>query len=475
MVAIFFGAFMSTLAMSMINVAIPNLMSHFQTDLDSVQWTLTGFMLATGIIAPVTGYLGDRFTFKRLYVFALIGFTIASFLCSIAWSIESLVAFRILQGLFNGIIMPTTMTIIYQIVTREKQAFAISLWSVSAMLAPAIGPTLSGWLIQYMSWKWLFLINLPVGLISIILAIRMIPSYRLRTPKGFDVPGLVTVVASSLSLLIAFSEGHKWGWSSWQTLSLIIFGVVTLALFIWRELAVAEPLLNIRVFQNKRYTFAIIVNCIMTMSLYSGVYLTPLFLQSIQHTTPVDVGLILLPASAAMALITPVVGKLYARVGPFLLSVLGVVFIAVGTWAMSRLTVDVSHTYVVLWMMVRNIGIALAMTPVTNAGMEELAREQYGHASSVNNWVRQVIGSFSIGLFTSMFAARSTTHATDLAVSGTVSKAEILPHAFTMSINDVFLLATIVVVIALPFAFTLRNRSKQPASHQTGQQVTAKS
>ncbi|MGZ4134332.1 MAG: DHA2 family efflux MFS transporter permease subunit, partial [Tumebacillaceae bacterium] len=395
MVAIFFGAFMSTLAMSMINVAIPNLMSHFQTDLDSVQWTLTGFMLATGIIAPVTGYLGDRFTFKRLYVFALIGFTIASFLCSIAWNIESLVAFRILQGLFNGIIMPTTMTIIYQIVTREKQAFAISLWSVSAMLAPAIGPTLSGWLIQYMSWKWLFLINLPVGVISIILAIRMIPSYRLRTPKGFDVPGLVTVVASSLSLLIAFSEGHKWGWSSWQTLSLIVFGVVTLALFIWRELAVAEPLLNIRVFQNKRYTFAIIVNCIMTMSLYSGVYLTPLFLQSIQHTTPVDVGLILLPASAAMALITPVVGKLYARVGPFLLSVLGVVFIAVGTWAMSRLTIDVSHTYVVLWMMVRNIGIALAMTPVTNAGMEELAREQYGHASSVNNWVRQVIGSFS--------------------------------------------------------------------------------
>ncbi|EOO99147.1 hypothetical protein II1_05443 [Bacillus cereus MC118] len=143
-IAIFFGSFLSILNMSTINVAIPEIMRYFQTDLGSVQWTLTGFILATGIIAPITGYLGDRYSYKYLYFFSLLGFTLFSALCAFAWNISSLIGFRILQGVFCGLIMPTTMAIIYQVIAKEKQALAMSIWSISATLAPALGPTLSG-------------------------------------------------------------------------------------------------------------------------------------------------------------------------------------------------------------------------------------------------------------------------------------------------------------------------------------------
>ncbi|MGF7030265.1 EmrB/QacA subfamily drug resistance transporter [Paenibacillus mucilaginosus] len=462
LIGIFFGSFLAILGVSTINVAIPVLMEDFGTGLDMVQWTLTGFMLATGIIAPITGYLGDRFSTKYLYVFALVGFTLMSGLCAAAWNIESLIAFRILQGVFSGMVMPTTMTIIYQVIPRERQPFAISMWSLSAMLAPALGPTIAGWLIQIFDWHSLFLMNLPFGIVAIYVAIRNIPYYRMTAPKTFDLPGFVTVILSSASLLVAFSNAHTWGWGSWQTLSLLAVGLISLILFIRRENRVAEPLLNLRVLKYPVYTYTLILSCIITVSLYSGTYLTPVFLQNIQHVSALDTGLILLPASLAMAVFMPITGKLYTKIGPMPLVIAGILLIAVGTLAMAQLTVGVSHTYIILWMTVRNIGIALATMPASNAGMEVIPRELSGHASSVNNWIRQGLGSFSIGLFTSMLASRVSVHSADLAqTGGAAGQAAIGAQAFTMSVNDVYWAATVVVLIGLPFTLTLRRRKNQ--------------
>ncbi|MEK8127761.1 DHA2 family efflux MFS transporter permease subunit [Paenibacillus filicis] len=462
LIGIFLGSFVSLLGMSTINVAIPVLMREFQTDLGMVQWTLTGFMLATGIISPITGYLGDKFSTKYLYVIALIGFTLMSGLCAIAWNVESLIAFRVLQGIFSGMVMPATMTIIYQVIPRERQAFALSMWSLSAMLAPALGPTLAGWLIESLDWRWLFLINLPLGVAAVWVASRLIPYYRLSTPKSFDLYGFVTVVISSASLLIAFSEAHRWGWTGWQTLSLVAVGIIGLILFIRRERSTSQPLLNLSVFRQKRYTFTLIISSMITVSLYSGTYLTPVFLQNIQHVSALHTGLILLPSSLAMALFMPITAKLYARLGPMTLIISGIVLIAVGTLAMANLRVDTTQTYIVLWMTVRNIGISLAMMPASNAGMEVIPRELSGHASSANNWVRQGLGSFSIGLFTTMLASRVTTHTTELASAGDIKDKTLLgATAFTNSVNDVYLLATFVVLLGIPFALLMRNRASK--------------
>jgi EmrB/QacA subfamily drug resistance transporter len=191
MSAIFFGSFLTILSISMINIALPVLMIDFDTSLSTVQWTLTGFMLSLGTIAPLTGYLGDKFGYKRVYLYAIIGFTVFSLLCGFAWSALSLIIFRVIQGMFSGLVLPATMTIIFQVIPGNKQPMAVSLWALAAMLAPAFGPTLSGWLIQYYSWKWLFFINVPIGLLAIVLIIMMIPNYRLSAAKSLDVMGLI--------------------------------------------------------------------------------------------------------------------------------------------------------------------------------------------------------------------------------------------------------------------------------------------
>ncbi|RIE03153.1 DHA2 family efflux MFS transporter permease subunit [Cohnella faecalis] len=465
MVAIFVGSFLVVLASATINIALPILVEHFDSSLGTVQWTLTGFMLAMGTTAPIVGYLGERFSYKRLFLYSLIGFTLASALCAAAWDIHSLIAFRVLQGAFSGLILPATMSVIYQVIPKEKQAMAVALWGLAAMLAPAFGPTLSGWLLQNFAWEWLFLMNIPIGIVAVLLVARYIPYYRLSIPKSFDAIGFITVIVSSSSLLLALGQGHNWGWDSAKVIGLLALGVLSLIAFIFRELTAKSPLLNLRVFRNGRYTISLVITNILTISLYSGTFLTPVFLQNIQHVSAMDTGLILLPASLVMALVMPIVGKLYGVIGPRWLMSAGIVLLAVGTLTLSWLSIDVPHSYIVWWMTVRNLGIALVMMPSSNAAMERIPAELSGHASSVLNWTRNVFGSFAIAVFTTMLASYSTSHATDMAMAGDTDKVHIASMAFTMSVNDVYVVATIVAVVALPLALLI-GKAKKGAAEQ---------
>ncbi|MCD9020797.1 MDR family MFS transporter [Cohnella silvisoli] len=461
MTAIFIGSFLCVLASATINLALEILKDHFHTTLGSVQWTLTGFMLAMGTTAPIAGYLGEKFSYRRLYLFSLIGFTATSALCAAAWNEQTLIVFRVLQGAFSGLIIPATMSIIYQVIPREKQAMAISLWGLSAMLAPAFGPTISGWLLQNFDWQWLFLMNIPIGLIAIAFVYAYIPYYRLNVPKSFDGLGFVTVILSSSSLLLALGQGHKWGWDSWKIALLLAFGILNLILFIWRELVVETPLLNLRVFKNGRFTLNAIIANIITISLYSGTLLTPVFLQRIQHVSPMDTGLILLPASLVMALAMPFVGKLYGVIGPRWLMSIGIVLLTVGTLTLSWLSVDVPHSYIVWWMIVRNLGIAFVVMPSSNAAMEQIPAQLSGHASAITNWTRNVFGSFAIAIFTTLLASRSITHAANLAQAGDTDKIHIGMMSFTMSINDVYVIATFIAVAALPLSLFVGKIKRQ--------------
>lgn len=423
-----------------------------------MQWMVTGFMLATGVTAPLAGYLGGRFSYKRLYLFALMGFTMFSLLCALAWDPTSLIVFRMLQGSCSGLIMACTMTIIFQVIPGERRPFAVSLWSLSAMVAPAIGPTFSGWLLQYASWHWLFLINIPIGIIAVILTLTLIPYYRMNIPKSFDIPGFLTVVLGSLSLLTAFSQGNSWGWTSWKTLSLILLGVVLLILFVLRELKAEVPLLNLRVFRNRRFTAMLSIYSLVTIAMYAGTYLTPLFLQTVEGATTLKTGLILLPSSILLALLSPIVGKLYPKFGPVKLISAGILFIFIGLFMLSRLQTNISYSFIMWAMVVRNLGIGLANVPSSTASMEEIPVEWSGHATSINNWVRNVLSSLGIAVFTSLLSSRSLLHSKELISSGASNTDSIRLLSFTMGVNDVFVVGSIIVLFGFPLMFLLRKK-----------------
>jgi EmrB/QacA subfamily drug resistance transporter len=462
MVTVFLGAFIVMLSSSTINLAIPFFMKNFNASLDIAKWTLTGYLLSMGTVTPLSAYLGERFSYKRLYLVSIAGFTLSSILCALSWNIISLIIFRILQGVFCGFVMPATMAMIYQVIPKEKQVAAVSIWSTASMLAPAVGPTLSGYLIQYFNWQSIFLINVPICLIILILGAKSMPYYKFHALKYFDFPGFLSVLMGSSFLLIAFSEGASLGWSSWEILSLLIIGFIALGFFIWRELSTDLPVLNIRVFKYKKYSLSIVVYCSIIIITYAGFLLTPLFLQNIQHVSALDTGIILFPSALVVALLMPVVGKLYKYIDPSILIMIGILFIAVGSWKMAHLTINTSHNYIIAWMVVRNIGMSFSTLPTTYCGMAVLPKIMSGHGSSINNWTSRAIASLSMGVFTSVLTSRTMIHVNDLTVASNnkLSTTLIQNKGFVMGINDVYFISFVIILITLPISFFLRRESK---------------
>ncbi|MEN2510339.1 DHA2 family efflux MFS transporter permease subunit [Gordonia polyisoprenivorans] len=462
MMTMFLGSFVVMLSSSTINIALPYLMTNLHTDLDTAKWLITGFMLTMGTSAPLTAFLGERISYKRLYLIAIAGFSAASALVFVSNTIDMLIAIRFLQGFFGGVTIPATMAIVYQALPKKRLITAVSIWSIAPTLAPAVGPTVSGFLIQYFNWKAIFFINIPLGLIALILGVIFLPGYRLSADSALDIPGIVLSVLSSTVLLFAFSEGSALGWSSAIIVCTLIAGAVFLALFIFWELRAKSPVLNLRTFRYPTFTAGVVVGCIINIALYSGIFLTPIFLQNIQGLAPLDAALVLLPATICMAVLMPIVGRVYERIGALPLLLVGVFLIALGTWRMTQLSVTTSHDYVRIWMALRYIGLALATMPASNAGMITLPKELSGNGSSILNWTKQMFACLSIGVFSSLLTSRASNHISALSHGATSPAGLAAAHAngYVMGINDVYLVSCLVILIALPFSFLLRRRRK---------------
>ena len=445
--AVFFGNFLAVMNTSTVNVAVPAFMSEFHADQPAAQWTVTGFMLAAGAVAPAAGWFGARFGFKRVYIAALVGFFVCSLISVFAWSIESLIVLRILQGTFSGMIMPSTMTLVYKTIERKKQAYGVSLWSLSAVLAPALGPVLAGFFIDAAGWPALFYLNLPIAAAAIWAAAVFIPGTDVGVKMPFDLPGLLLSFIGSILLLTAFAEAESWGFTNIKTLAVAGIALVLLLLFVRRELRVQFPLLNFEVLTHRRYACSLLLSAVLSVGLYAGAFLVPIFLQSSLGLGALETGLIMMPGALMMALFTPVTGKLYDKIGPAPLIAGGLLIMILGSYMMGNLSIETTITYVVIWTSVRYLGIALCNMPITNAGMSAIPVEIAGYASALNNWARQSIASLSIALFSALLAFRSSIYAQE----GTEAHA-----ASAIAAGDVFVYSLIPLVVALPLALLLR-------------------
>jgi EmrB/QacA subfamily drug resistance transporter len=486
------GMFMSILDSSIVNVAISTMMNVFNTDTAGIEWVSTAYMLAMGMIVPMSGWLGEKLGLKELYVWCLVIFTIGSLACAMAWNLESMIVARILQALGGGLMQPTVMAMIYRLVPREKMGSAMGIFGMSLFVAPAVGPTLGGWLVEYIDWRWIFTINLPVGAIGIVLALFFIPEFKHAGKVGkFDVPGAITAGLGLAGLLYVLSEGNTWGWTSEATILCLVASLSLLVLFVAIELTTPEPLLELRVFLNRNFALANIIVTITTIGMFSGLFYIPLFLQSIRGLGAMETGLLMLPGALITGLMMPVSGRLYDRFGPKVIMVVGLCLMAGMTWAFGTITLDTSLATIIIWNTFRGMSMGLSMMPAQTAAMADMPMHLVSRASSVTSIIRNVASSFGIAAMTVLLNNRNTFHHARISdslnadnpsftsfllnnpMTGTsVLGGHISQQSFVFGIQDVFLLTAAITVIAvLPTLFL--KRPKKAAGPQPAAQHAA--
>lgn len=404
------GAFMVLLDSTIVNVAIPHMMNVFHTTTSGIEWVSTAYLLALGVVTPLSGWLGDYLGYKRLYLVALALFTLASGLCAFSGSLEALIGFRILQALGGGLIMPMVMAMVMQMVPRERLGTAMGIFGMAMLLAPAIGPTLGGYLVEYVDWRWIFTINLPIGVAAFLLAQAVLPPFDDEEAGRFDWPGALLVAPGLFALLLALSKGQEWGWGSERTVFLFYAAFVLLALFVWRELTTPEPLLDLRLFRYPSFALGTLVLFVLTIGLFGALFYLPIFLQNVRGLGAFQAGLLLLPPALVTGAVMPIAGQLYDRFGPRFVVPVGILLLAWSTFLFRHLTLYTPLSTIVLWSMVRSLGLGLSMMPVQSAMLAEVPPLEASRASAISNIVNRVAGSFGIAILTVLFTDRLTLH-----------------------------------------------------------------
>jgi DHA2 family multidrug resistance protein len=424
LIVIIIGTFMAVLNGSIVNVAIPKLMNIFAASPDDIQWVLSGYMMALGVVMPVSGYLADTFGYKRIYFLSMFVFIAGSALCGLAWSVSSLVGARVIQAIGGGIMQPLGMAFLYRTTPRDKIGVVLGIYGIAMMAAPAIGPTLGGYLVDNISWRLIFYINVPIGIINLFLTSAMLQETELIKGSHFDLKGLLLSVAGLFCLLLALSEGNDNGWSSPFIVSLIVFSIIALSAFVFNELKEPEPLLELRLFKNMLFTSSTIISSVINMALFGATLLMPLLLQNVMGLSAMRTGWLMLPAALATAAVMPFSGRFFDRYGGRPLAVTGLFILTSTTFVLSTFT-DITPLAVITgWMMVRGMGMGIAMMPVTSSGMATIPLNLVGKASAVGNIIRQVAAALGVAMFTAIMQHRQVFHFSNLAQSLNFNSAE---------------------------------------------------
>lgn len=404
------GCFMSTLDTSIVNVALPKMMAVFGVDADRADWIIAAYMLTMGVVMPTTGYFVDVFGAKRMYLFCISVFTFASALCGFAWSNDSMIAFRIFQGIGAGMIVPCSMSIVYKLFAPHERNTAMSIWGISIMMAPSIGPTLSGYLVEYWDWRLIFTINIPIGFITYSLASVILRETPLSAERRFDLWGFITLTIGLFSLLLALSRGLKEGWTSPYIVGLLYIASVCLLLFIIIELRTQSPLWDLTLFSNQNFRLMLMITSIGTAVMYGGLIVVPIFLENLRGYSTMDTGIILFPGAIACGLTMAVAGRIANKFGTKTVVLVGFALVLLGTVQFAFFDMNTDSNLIIVGMAMRGVGFGLYLMPLAVLGMSGIAIEKISRASSINNCIRQVTGSISIAVFTTVMQNREIFH-----------------------------------------------------------------
>lgn len=397
---IILGTFMTMLDTSIVNIAIPKLMAIFNVDLKNVKWVLTAYSLALAAVIPLTGFLIDTFGTKRVFIFALSMFTVGSLLCGLSWSNSSLVMFRIIQAIGGGMIMPVAVTIIFTVFPHEERGVAMGYWGIVGMFGPALGPTIGGYIIANMDWGMMFLVNVPLGILGITIASYSLENSPTKPFEHFDIVGFISSVIGIVSLLYVLSEGALMDLDNIKNLLLLTVGIISIVVFIFNELTVKEPLLDLRVFKIFNYTVSQIVQTFHGLAFMGGVLILPLYLQEIRGFSALDAGLVLFPSAIAAGVTSAISGRLLVKVGLRILTIPGLLIVAVTTYQLCFLDMNTSVQTILLLSTLRGLGMGFCMQPVGTAGIYAVPSHLVGRASALQNTIKQINQALCITVLT---------------------------------------------------------------------------
>jgi MFS transporter, DHA2 family, multidrug resistance protein len=397
--SVVFATFMEVLDTTVVNVSLPHIAGSMSSTVEEGTWTLTSYLVANAIILPMTGWLSRQFGRKRLLMTAVASFTVASFMCGLAPNLTSLIIFRVIQGASGGTMQPLSQSIMLEAFPPEERGKAMAAWALCIVTAPILGPVVGGWLTDTFSWRWIFYINIPIGIISLIMAKMFVfdPSYLKKKSEGVDYWGISMLALGMAALQIMLDKGQQEDWFSSDMITVLaIIAVVFLLTFIAYEFFARHPILDLRVFRDRSYAVGVFMMTIVGFVLYGSLVLLPIILQTLLGYPSLQAGIAMAPRGFGSMLFMPVVGLTMNRIGARKFLVAGIAICAFTLFWLGQLNLNAGYWDFFWPQFVQGISMSLLFVPMTTIAMNAIPREEMGNATSIFNLMRNIGGSIGI-------------------------------------------------------------------------------
>ncbi|WP_238327546.1 MDR family MFS transporter [Paenibacillus gorillae] len=396
LLAVAAGMFLIILDSTIMNVAVPKLVSIFHSNLATIQWVITAYTLALSAVIPLAGWFSERFSAKRMFLISIVLFVIASMLCALSQTPEQLIAFRILQALGGGMVAPIGIAMVFKASPPDKRGSVMGILGIPMLLAPILGPILSGWLIEFINWHWIFLINLPVGIIAFAMAWRFLPASKPGKEMKLDVPGALLAPIAFASLVFTVHQAGEKGWLNEWTLGSLVLGIVALLLFIWNELNQEHPLLELRVFRSRTFTHGIILAWMNQIALFGSILLFVLYLQQAKGLSPLEAGLYVIPQAILSTIGINVGGKLFDRYGVRPVALIGILSLTGALFALTHITASTGAFYIMCSFAFVGLGQGLTMMQLNTHVLKSAPIELVNRVTPITTSAQQIMSSFGV-------------------------------------------------------------------------------